>query len=144
VQTCSSLILVVRDRSSLHQLFLKYNNFCGVMAFVAAFHSAAVSRLKRTWEKVSSSQRKVRVPLARTRTRTRTRTHDCEFECLIMMSPIAGGGQVDGDILAHASVQKLPHGHTQRQASWLPLHVRIPSSLFSLAWSTLPAGRSDD
>lgn len=41
------------------ELLLKYNNFCGVMAFVAAFHSAAVSRLKRTWEKVSSSQRKV-------------------------------------------------------------------------------------
>ncbi len=53
------------------QLLLKYNNFCGVMAFVAAFHSAAISRLKRTWEKVSSSQRKVR----RTSKHTTHNTH---------------------------------------------------------------------
>jgi hypothetical protein len=37
---CPSLF--VRDQSFLHQLFLKYNNFCGEMAFVTAFHSAAV------------------------------------------------------------------------------------------------------
>jgi hypothetical protein len=48
------------------------------MAFVAAFHSAAVSRLKRTWEKVSSSQRKVNRTSAFRSTSHDTHTHTTE------------------------------------------------------------------